>query len=51
MYIIDEKTPIDTKLIGSIINNFKTSKLPNLKRWQNYYLGKHDILNKTVQVD
>ena len=51
MYIIDTKTPITTKLIGDIIGNFRTTKLPTLNRWYKYYLGQHDILQKTVNVD
>lgn len=42
---IDELTP---ELIQVLIKKHNTEEVPRLKKLKNYYLGKHDILNRTM---
>jgi SPP1 family phage portal protein len=47
MFYINRDSELDTKLLEKLMNKFTTYVQPNLKRWKNYYDGKHDILHKT----
>lgn len=46
MFLIDKNDLLDTKTILKIINQYQTNELPKMKKWANYYAGKHEILNK-----
>ena len=47
MYLLSKETVLDTALLQKIINRFVMNEQPKLKKWKNYYDGKHAILNKT----
>lgn len=51
MYFINENEKLSTTKIGEIINIFRTNELPKMERYRNYYLGKQDIMRKTVNDD
>lgn len=51
MYLIERNTPITTQFLGEVINKFKTTQLPKLNKYYNYYVGNQDILRKTVRAD
>ena len=46
MFYIDKETELNTALLSKVIQKFNSSVLPNLQKWDNYYKGKHVILNK-----
>ena len=47
MIYLDKNTELTTDLLHKIINRFVMNVQPKLQRWENYYNGKHDILNKS----
>lgn len=47
MFYIDKETELTTELLQKMLNKFSTSIQPELKKWSNYYKGKHEILSKT----
>ena len=47
MFYINKDTVLDSALLQKILNKFNLSVLPQLQKWENYYKGKHIILNKT----
>lgn len=47
MFYLDRNTQLTPELLHKLINKFNFSTLPNLERWENYYKGKHLILNKS----
>ena len=47
MFYINKDSELDTALLEKLMNKFTTYVQPNLKLWQNYYDGKHKILNKS----
>lgn len=46
MYFIDKETELTTDILQKLINKYVVNELPKLEKWNNYYLGKHAILNK-----
>lgn len=48
MYLISKDEPLTVDRLGKIIQQFQTTKLPKLKKYYNYYIGKQDILNRQV---
>jgi hypothetical protein len=51
MFLIERDTQITTQFLGEVINQFKTTKLPKLNKYYNYYLGNQEILRKTVTAE
>lgn len=49
MFYIDKDTELTAALLQKMINKFNFTTLPNLQKWDNYYKGKHIILNKTYK--
>jgi SPP1 family phage portal protein len=47
MFYLNRDTELTADLLQKIINKFKLNDLPKLEKWQNYYEGKHAILNKS----
>lgn len=47
MIYLDGDTELTTDVLQKIINRFVMNVQPKLQRWENYYNGKHDILNKS----
>lgn len=47
MFHINRNTELDSILLGKMLNKFNVKVLPQLKRWERYYNGQQDILNKT----
>lgn len=47
MFYIDKETELTPLLLQKMINKFNFNSLPQLQKWENYYKGKHVILNKT----
>lgn len=47
MYLIDKDKILTPELLQKYINNFVLNVQPRLKKWENYYNGKHAILNKS----
>lgn len=47
MIYLSRETELTTDLLQKIIGKFRTSELPKLEKWKNYYNGKHIILNKS----
>ena len=47
MFLISKETELDVALLQKIINRFQLNEQPKLKKWKNYYDGKHAILHKT----
>jgi SPP1 family phage portal protein len=50
-FLIDKETAITTAFIGEVINKFKTSYLPKLNKYYNYYMGNQEILRKPSPAD
>ena len=46
MYFIDKETELTTDILQKLISKYVVNELPKLEKWNNYYLGKHAILNK-----
>lgn len=51
MFYLDSTQELTVELLQKIINKYSLNILPKLQRWQNYYEGKHDILNKSYADD
>lgn len=47
MIYLNKNTELTTELLTKILNKYLTNTLPKLQKWENYYLGKHAILNKS----
>jgi SPP1 family phage portal protein len=47
MIYYSKETELTAEALTKIIEYFKLNKLPTLQKWDNYYNGKHEILNKT----
>lgn len=46
MFYIDKNEELTSALLYKLIDRFNTYELPKLRKWENYYKGKHDILAK-----
>lgn len=49
MYYIDKETQLTTDILQKLISKYVVNELPKLEKWNNYYLGKHAILNKSYK--
>jgi SPP1 family phage portal protein len=49
MYLLSKETELNEALLQKVIENFKLNEQPRLKKWKNYYDGKHAILHKAYQ--
>lgn len=49
MFYISKETELTTDLLQKLINKFTVESLPKLQKWENYYRGKHAILNKSYK--
>ncbi len=49
MFYISKETELTTDLLQKLINKFTVESLPKLQKWENYYRGKHNILNKSYK--
>lgn len=47
MFYISKETELTTDLLQKMINKFTVDVQPRLQKWENYYNGKHVILNKS----
>ena len=47
MFYINRDAVLTPELLQKMINRFNFNDLPQLEKWDNYYKGKHIILNKT----
>lgn len=47
MFNLNRETELSNELLQKILNKFMTTERPKLQRWNDYYRGKHAILNKT----
>lgn len=47
MFNLNRDTELSNELLQKILNKFMTTERPKLQRWDNYYRGKHAILNKS----
>lgn len=47
MFYISKDTELSAALLLKMINRFKMDMQPRLRRWRDYYNGKHDILRKS----
>jgi SPP1 family phage portal protein len=47
MFYINRDTELNAALLQKMINKFNMNVLPQLQKWDNYYKGKHIILNKS----
>lgn len=47
MFYIDKDTALTPALLQKMIDKFNCSVRPKLKKWRDYYDGKHAILNKS----
>lgn len=47
MYLIDSNKELTPDLLSKYINNFILNVQPKLKKWENYYNGRHAILQKS----
>lgn len=48
MYYMDKNTELTTELVSEFIRDFQVTKLPQLRKYKDYYDGNQEILNKTV---
>lgn len=46
MFYVDKEIELTPQMLTKLIQKFNSSVLPNLQKWDNYYKGKHLILNK-----
>lgn len=46
MFYIAKETELTTELLQKLIDKFRLNNLPKLQKWENYYKGRHAILNK-----
>ena len=49
MFYLNKETELSIDLLQKMLNKFKISVYPNLKRYKNYYNGNQDILNKSYK--
>ncbi|MBQ8763132.1 MAG: phage portal protein [Clostridia bacterium] len=49
MIYLSKETELTTELLQKLINKFTVENLPRLKKWENYYKGRHAILNKSYK--
>ena len=49
MFYLNRDVELTTDLLQKIINKFTLNVQPRLKKWGNYYNGKHVILNKSYK--
>lgn len=49
MFYIDKNEELTAELLRKLIDRFTTYELPKLRKWENYYNGKHDIIYKTYE--
>ena len=47
MFTLSKNTELTKELLQKIIDRFMTMERPKLQLWDNYYRGKHAILNKS----
>lgn len=47
MFNLNRDSELSNELLQKILNKFMTTERPKLQRWNDYYRGKHAILNKT----
>ena len=47
MIYLDKKTVLTPAILQKLLDKFLLNEQPKLKKWENYYNGKHAILNKT----
>lgn len=47
MFYFNKEQELTSDLIQKFINRFNLNELPKLRKWGNYYNGKHNILSKT----
>ena len=47
MFNLNRDTELSNELLQKILNKFMTTERPKLQRWDDYYRGKHAILNKS----
>lgn len=47
MYYISKETELTPELLHKYINDFVLNRQPKMKKWKDYYDGKHVILEKT----
>ena len=47
MFNLNRDTELSNELLQKILNKFMTTERPKLQLWENYYRGKHAILNKS----
>lgn len=47
MFNLNRETELSNELLQKILNKFMTTERPKLQRWNDYYRGKHAILNKS----
>lgn len=47
MFYIDKETELTPLLLQKMINKFNFESLPQLQKWENYYKGKHAIMQKS----
>ena len=47
MFTLSKNTELTKELLQKILNRFMTTERPKLQLWENYYRGKHAILNKS----
>lgn len=49
MFNFNRDSELSKELLQKIIGRFLTNTRPRLQRWNDYYCGRHDILNKTYK--
>lgn len=49
MFYLSQETELTTDLLQKFINKFRLNVQPRLQKWENYYKGKHAILNKSYK--
>lgn len=49
MFNLNRDSELSKELLQKIIGRFLTNTRPRLQRWNDYYCGRHDILNKTYK--
>lgn len=47
MFYLSKETELTTDLLSKFINKYLLNNQPKLRKWENYYNGKHIILNKS----
>ena len=49
MYLVDKNEELTANKITAILQQFQTKELPQLQRYNDYYLGNQAIMRKTVE--